>query len=166
MPKPKLCGATTQKGRHCRNPGNPNTSGLCAVHAKSQRERHTVVAALNESRPEKALTVTTTAVAIGGTAFSIRNAITRVIEIVEFVSSNWPQIPHLARHRVMKPKPNAAANLIKDCERMIESGQLDANLASRFERWFESLPSPVKVKTEIEFGDIRSIISVLRTSSA
>jgi hypothetical protein len=166
MPKPKQCGATTQKGRRCRNLGNPQTSGLCALHAKSQRLRDTAAVALNQTRPEKAITVTTTVEVLGGTIVDIPSAIIQVIEIVEFVGRNWPQIPHLARHRVLRPKPNAAANLIKDCERMIKSGEQDANLASRFERWFESLPTTVKVEAEIEFGDIRSTIRLLRDSSA
>lgn len=163
MPKPKRCGATTQKGRRCRNPSDPKTPGLCALHAQSHGLPEKVSAG-NKTGTEKALTLSTTVEIIGGTIVSIPQLITEVVGIVEFVGSSWPQIPHLARHRVMKPKPNAAANLIKDCERMIKSGQIDANLASRFERWFESLPDAVKVETENQFGDIRSMIEALRDS--
>lgn len=109
-----------------RNPCDLNKSGLCALHGKSQRLRDKAVLAANDSRPGKALNVTTTAEVIGGTIVSIPTVIADVIRIVvEFVSSNWPQIPHLARHRLMKPKPNSAANLIRDCERMIKSGHRD-----------------------------------------
>jgi len=163
MQKRKLCGATTQKGGRCRNPGGPNTSGLCALHARIERRRDKAVAPRNESRPRIALTLSTTVAAIDGAVVDVPEAIARVIGIVEFVGNHWPQVHRLARHRVLKPKPNTEANLIKDCQRMIKSGTKDANLAARFERWFESLPSPVKVEIEIEFGDVRSIIGVLRS---
>ena len=165
MPKRKLCGAPTLKGRGCRNPSNPNT-GVCALHATNQRRPTQAAVASTETLPRIDLTLTTTVEGIGETIVDIPEAIRKIIRIVEFVGNHWPQIHHLARHRVLKPKPNAAANLIKDCERMIESGHKDANLAARFERWFESLPITVKEETEIEFGDIRAIERVLRNSSA
>ena len=162
MLKRKLCGATTNKGTRCRNPGSPNPPGRCAVHAKVQRVRDKAVAARSVSRPRITLTLSTTVAAIDGAVVDVPEAIAQVIGIVEFVGNHWPQVHRLARHRVLKPKPNTEANLIKDCQRMIKSGSKDANLAARFERWFESLPSPVKVVIETEFGDVRSIIGVLR----
>jgi hypothetical protein len=126
--------------------------------------RDKTVVTPGETRPRIELTVATTVEVIGGAIVDVPEAIAQVIRTVEFVGSHWPQIHRLARHRVLKPKPNTDANLIKDCERMIKSGSKDANLVARFERWFESLPSPVKVEIEAEFGDIGSIMAILRSS--